>query len=70
MSAPAFVTRWRNLEDLAGFLTGYIRGLGDGPITEGEDIIKAHRRAAEVNLAQRIVATIEWRYDNDDDEEE
>jgi len=69
MREAPFTARWRSLEDLSAFLKEYIRNRGDGPIREEEDLIKAHRRASEVALAQRIIATIERRYDNDDEEE-
>ena len=62
MSAPFVNVKWRTLSDLADWLEGTFR---KECIRSGEDVVDAHRRAAEVNLAHRLAATIKGRQPED-----
>ena len=65
MSAPFANARFRHMADLADFLDENFK---PECIKPGEDIITAHRRSAQVELARRLSATIRGR--NPDDIEE
>lgn len=58
MSGPFVNATFRSMTDLADFLEATFK---PECIKPGEDIITAHRRAAQVELAQRLSASIRGR---------